>query len=302
MAIEASPNFFIVGAPKSGTTALYTWLRKNPAIFMPSLKEPKFFAADICHHQRRVTTLPEYLALFKEARVNVIGEASTCYLASRRAPFAIREFCPEARIIVLIRNPVDVMQAQHSERMFAGSEHISDFAMALDSQVTRKWRSGRFRGERVMRSDYRELVRFSEQIERYFDVFGRDCVHVAIYDDLARDPQSVCENVLRFLRVSQSTKCGFQVINANKQVRSVIVQDLLRRPPGLVRKIVRTLLPAEVRHVVGTSFHRLNVEVTPRQALEQSFRQRLLIECKPDIQRLCSVLNRDLSNWFAGCN
>lgn len=85
---------------------------------MSKLKEPQFFAADICGDQRNVTTLSEYLTHFREARTDVIGEASTWYLGSRYAAHAIREFCPLARIVVMLRNPIDVMYAAHSERLF----------------------------------------------------------------------------------------------------------------------------------------------------------------------------------------
>src|ERR1700747_3640485 len=117
------PNFFIVGAPKAGTTALYSYRAQHPEVFMSRLKEPQFFASDICGNQRNVTTLSEYLKLFEDAHALAIGEASTCYLASPGAAEQIRSVCQEPRIIVMLRNPVDVMYAEHSERLFDGTEH-----------------------------------------------------------------------------------------------------------------------------------------------------------------------------------
>ncbi len=157
---------------------------------MPKLKEPQFFAADICGDQRQVTTLTQYLAYFREARANVIGEASTCYLGSKNAACNIREFCPHARIIIMLRNPIEVMYAVHSERIFGGVEHITKFAVAVDSSEIRKWRSGRFKGQPWVRLSYRELVKFSEQVERFIGVFGRQNVHVVIYDDLRKESRA----------------------------------------------------------------------------------------------------------------
>src|SRR2546430_2774457 len=166
------PDFFIVGAPKAGTTALYSYLKQHPELFMCNPKEPQFFARDICGHQRKVTTLLEYLRHFEDTHGVAVGEASTCYLGSPGAAQEIRAFCGKARIIIMLRNPIDVMYAEHSERLFDGTEHITSFPLALDSKEDRIWRCGKFCGERVIRLEYRELVKSSEQVKRFIDVFG----------------------------------------------------------------------------------------------------------------------------------
>jgi len=106
----SKPDFFLVGAPRSGTTALYTYLKSHPEIFMSPIKETQFFAADLLGEHRPIRTWAEYLNCFSGAQSEKrIGEASALYLSSRSAPAAIKAFCATARIIVILRNPVDMM-------------------------------------------------------------------------------------------------------------------------------------------------------------------------------------------------
>ena len=157
------PNFFIVGGPKCGTTALHTNLKNHPEIFMSRIKEPQFFASDIFCDQRTVRTLPDYLNCFVAARHEKrIGEASTAYLGSRNAAQEIKAFNPNAQIVIALRNPVEVMYAEHSERVFCNVEHIRNFNAALDSSEERTWRTGPFKNQRVIRLSYQDAARFSQ--------------------------------------------------------------------------------------------------------------------------------------------
>jgi hypothetical protein len=292
-----APNFFIVGAPKSGTTALHSYLRQHPDIFMSKLKEPQFFAADICGEQRSVISISEYLTHFNDARTKVIGEASTCYLASNRAAHDIREFCPNARIIVMLRNPIDVMYAEHSERVFDGIEHVEKFATALECNEVRKWRSGRFKGQDVVRVSYRELTQFSQQVKRFIDAFGTSNVHILLYDDFAKNPTLAYKEVLAFLGVWPNHECAFDVIHANRRIRSTMVQDLLLNPPKPAQKLVRAVLPRTIRQRLGNYLNRSNIKFVARPVLDQQFRKRLESEYESEVQQLSKLVNRDLSHW-----
>ena len=158
------PDTFVVGAFKSGTTALYEYLRAHPQIFMCVPKEPMYFGADLTPRYRRMTE-QEYLALFADAQPGQrAGEASPWYLYSHSAPAEIAHFAPDARIIVMLRNPVDVMHAQHGQLVFNRREDITDFAAALEAEPARR------RGERIpgdaIRPEalyYRHSVHFAEQ-------------------------------------------------------------------------------------------------------------------------------------------
>jgi hypothetical protein len=296
------PNLFIVGAPKSGTTALYSYLQRHPQIVMSKVKEPQFFASDVCGDQRCIRTMSEYLNCFDspDKDVVVVGEASTCYLGSKRAPLEIHEFCPEARVIVMLRNPIDVMYAEHSERVFGGTEHITDFEVALDSPEPRRWRSGPFKGHLVRNLSYRELTTFSEQVQRYFGVFGQESVHVIIYDDFARHPDVAYRSVVSFLEVDPRRKIDFDVVNSNRRARSSGVRDLLRHPPEPAKRLARALLSQRMRRALGDCFRWLNIKRAARPPLDGRFQRRIAVEYAPEVSQLSSLLNRDLlSIWIA---
>jgi len=291
------PNFFIVGAPKAGTTALWFYLRQHPQIFMSALKEPQFFACDTRGDQRTVTRLADYLDHFRGANALAIGEASTCYLGSPAAPHKLKEFCPEARIIIMLRNPIDVMYAQHSECVFDGTEHIRDFRLALDSKEPRIWRSGPRRGLPVKRLGYRELVKFSQQVCHFLEVFERPQVHVIVYDDFATDTRTVYKNVLRFLGVDANHKCSFDVVHANRNIRSTVIQDLLRQPPNLIGRLAHSLLTKHARAVLGNRLNRMNTKVAVRSKLDPQFRRRLETDFICEVNQLGQLIGRDLSSW-----
>jgi len=299
MGATAEPNFFIVGAPKAGTTALWTYLRQHPQIFMSTLKEPQFFASDIRGNQRNITNLPDYLELFRGAQQPAIGEASTCYLGSPAAPREIKTFCQQARIIIMLRNPIDVMYAQHSECVFDGTEHIADFRTALDSMETRVWRSGRCRGQPVQRLGYRELVKFSQQVRSFLEAFGRPNVHIIVYDDFAADSAEVYRSVLTFLGVSPSHECSFDVVHANRTIRSSAIQDLLRHPPNLVKRFTRAFLTKRARTGLGHRLNRINTRVVVRPMLDPEFRRRLETDFISEVQQLGHLVGRDLSSWVS---
>jgi hypothetical protein len=292
------PDFFIVGAFKSGTTALYHYLRQHPQIFMPVHKEPLFFGDDLTRRYGRLT-FDEYLALFRGARPDQrVGEASTWYLYSRSAAREIRDFSPDAQIIVMLRNPVDVMYAQHSQLVFNATENLTDFEMALEAEADRR------RGQRLppgpLRVEnlfYRESVRFADQLERYLEVFGRERIHVVLYDDFRDDTARVYRAVLEFMGVDPSFRPAFEVVNESKRVRSRVLQRLVFQPPAPILASTRLLRRFPVAHRVRAAVLRLNSSAQPRPTLNQALRSHLQEEMTPTVERLSALLDRDLSHW-----
>src|SRR5258708_5345567 len=133
------PNFFIIGAPKCGTTALCKYLRENPRIFISTPKEPKYFDFDLSYPVKM--NREAYLALFSKADPrfqSAIGEASTSYLFSTRAVPEILKFNPGAKFIVMLRNPVELVQGWHNQCIIAGQEDILDFEEAWRAESERK--------------------------------------------------------------------------------------------------------------------------------------------------------------------
>ncbi len=126
--MAVTPNFFIVGAPKCGTTALYEYLRPHPSIFMPRHKEPHYFASDLGTYPF-IKTLDDYRRLFDGAGPQHlrVGEASVYYLRSTTAIANIRAFNPDAKLIAMFRNPVEMVHSLHSQLLYVAEENESDF-------------------------------------------------------------------------------------------------------------------------------------------------------------------------------
>ena len=293
------PDFFIVGAFKSGTTALYDYLGQHPQVFMPFHKEPLFFGDDLTRRYGRMTR-QQYLSLFADAGDGQrIGEASAWYLYSRCAADEIRDFAPGAQIIVMLRNPVDVMHAQHSQLLFNAAEDIPDFADALAAEPARRLGErlppGPIRRETLY---YRESVRFAEQLERYFDAFGRDRVHVILYDDFRDRTRQSYAATLSFLGVDESFEPRVEVVNANRRVRSTVLQRLIFQPPRPMLGTVRVLRRFPLVHRTRAMLLRMNSRAQRRTAMDPKLRAQLTEEFAPEVQRLASLIDRDLSAWM----
>jgi len=292
------PDFFVVGAFKSGSTALYEALRRHPQIFMPFHKEPVFFGKDLTHRYGAMT-LDDYLRLFTDAKPGQrIGEASTWYLYSTSAAKEIKEFSPEAQIIVILRNPVDVMYAQHNQLIFNVIEDIPDFADALAAEPDR--RSGKRLPPYPINVEnlfYRHSVHFSEQLERYFEVFGRDRVLVLLSDDLRSDGAGVMRKIFDFLGVDASLAAAPPRANDSRRVRSPLMQRLIFAP-----KLLLPLAPFLRRFAFVRAFRtrmlEANSEVRSQPPMDPALRRQLIEEFTPEIERLGKLIGRDLSAWL----
>lgn len=293
-------DFFIVGAPKCGTTSMYYYLRSHPQIFMPDRKEPHFFGSDLDFRDRTRLTLQEYQKLFMTARPDQkIGEASVFYLYSKLAAAEIREYNKRARIIIMLRSPIDMLYSLHSQRLYNGTEDIEDFQVAIDAQNDRK------RGRRLPRRlglvqglFYFDVANYVEQVERYLVAFGREQVHVIIYDDFSRDIATSYHDLCRFLGIHNDDRTDFEVVNQNKIARARWLSRLLWRPTGAIRKIARTIVPnSDIRRNVSTIIRQVNTISCTRDPLDVKLRKRLSGDLSPSVMRLGEILQRDLTHW-----
>ncbi|MGH7508107.1 MAG: sulfotransferase [Gemmatimonadales bacterium] len=298
------PDFFIVGAPKCGTTALYSYLRQHSAVFMPERKEPRFFATDLdCGSQREgryfVRDRDAYLQLFASAGMALrIGEASPQYLYSAMAAQNIKDFCDKAKIIALVRDPVELMYAYHWQRFNDGNEDIEDFGEALDAERERK-QGGRIPPKCFMAKAlwYREVATLSYQIERFMAIYPAEDLMVIVYDDMKADTPAVYRDVLRFLEVDDGFRPELPVVNASKHVRSKWVRDMLREPPAVVLRTARGLLPRGLRQRLVAQLWRRNIVQRPRRPMDPALRRRLQAEFAPEVERLGRLIGRDLTAW-----
>ncbi len=294
------PDTFIVGAFKAGTTAMYEYLRAHPQVFMSGVKEPMYFGLDLTPRYRRMTE-EEYLALFKEADpTQRAGEASPWYLYSESAAREIKAFSPEARIIIMLRNPIDVMHSQHNQLVFNRREDLADFGAALAAEPDR------LQGQRVpadaIRPEalyYRRSVQFPEQVQRYLDAFGRERVHFVVFDDLVADPRAAYRSVFRFLEVDPSVEIDASVYNPSRRPRSGLAQRLLFAPRGPLRSVFGRLRRVPAMHRVRDRLVSANSTRAERATMDADLRASLIDEFAPQVAELGLLIGRDLSAWSA---
>lgn len=298
------PDFFLVGAPKCGTSLMDTFLGRHPDLYMPT-KELHYFGRDLDFNDPPLTE-SAYLACFDKAPPGArCGESSTWYLYSRTAAREIREFCPDARIIIMLRNPVSMLYSLHSHQLWTGNEDIRDFGAALEAEPDRK--AGRRIPPRSVPKGgllYTEVARFSEQVARYYEVFGRERVIVVLADDFKKDNAGVYLSVLRFLGARTEGLDMDAILaqdawtrNENKAPRSRLVTRFLKHPrnQAAMRGTARGPLPGW--RTLLRALRRANIRYGERPPMDAAVKARLTATMAPEVRALGALIGRDLSFW-----
>lgn len=277
---------------------MYKYLEQHPEVFVPKWKEPNIFGTDLyCPYFLR--DKEQYLALFAAVRGEKrLGEASAWYLYSKLAAVEIKEFSPTAKIIIMLRNPVDMIYSLHGELFYAGDEDIESFEAALEAE------SERAQGVRVPKNCnqkfaliYRDTAKYADQVRRYWEVFGGKNVCTLIFEELKSDPALAYRNVCEFLDIDSNYVPRFEVANSRKQIRVKALRSLFRDRPLIVRVLARILLPAPLRHRFVWALQRLNTRHVPAPLLRRELRKKLQTEFLPDVEKLSNLLGRDLTYW-----
>lgn len=300
------PNFFIIGARKSGTTAMSVYLSTHPQIFMSSPKEPNYFADDL-PGARSIISLAHYLSLFSYAKPGqvVLGEASTIYLFSKTAVANILAFNPQAKILVMLRNPVDFVYSLHSQHLYTCEEVEPDFEIAWNLQEARA------QGQQIpascrepMNLQYRQFALFGEQMERVLAIVPPEQLKVVLFDDFKVSTSTVYREILQFLGVEDDGKTEFPVVNEQKTHKNQTLPRLIKRIQKRFRnEKAQTILRLKYwfgleRFSILSALTRLNVQKNTQPPLPAALRQQLQQEFAADIQKLSSIINRDLSLWL----
>jgi hypothetical protein len=306
---RTAPDFYIVGHPKSGTTALYEMLRRHPQIYMPELKEPWFFAEDMrprFQPPRSASppeTLDEYISLFDDAAPGQrTGEASSSYLWSTSAAERIAAQRPDARIIAILREPASFLRSLHMQllRTHVESKQQLREAIALES-ARREGKKIPRRSHRPQLLLYSNHVRYVEHLRRYHEAFPPEQVLVLIYDDFRSDNEATVRKVCSFLGVDESSPV--EVMDANQttiRLRSQQLDELLnvvsvgRGPVSrTVKAAVKAVMPSDLRAraIRATQSHLVMARPRPPdEELMLELRRRF----KPEVVALSEYLDRDL--------
>lgn len=263
-------------------------------------KEPHFFADDFPRN-RYVDTLEDYLTLFESAGTcKSIGEASVWYLYSECALERIKEFRDDARIVVLLRNPVDLVVSMHSENLYNFNEDIDDFVAAYAAQGER--RAGRTLPpdcRNPLMLQYTRLGRYHEWLTRVYSLFDADKVTVILLEELRANPRREYCRLLDFLGVADDGRVEFPRINVRKQYRVRRLGRFLQHPPERLRHWVTGL-----RRRTGIDLRRpalwLRGAISRPSAagtIDVTTRTRLAADFDADISALETLLERPLGIW-----
>jgi hypothetical protein len=295
---KSRPSFYLVGAPKAGTSALAALLDQHPQISMCHIKESNFHCPDL--DLPKPKSEQEYLSLFSVTPdTKVLADASILSLYSHQSAQSITQYVPHPKILMILRNPVDAMYAWYSQMSFVRNEPLSSFQAALDAEAERKqgrliptYGSTKFCPQLLF---YRDIMRYAEQIERYFSVLSRDQIMIFTYDDFKADSAAVYSKVLDFLELDSFTPKSQQV-NANKERRMPGLHSFLKKT---LAEPAKALLPTKTRSDLIVLIDKINSREVKRPQMDEQLKADLQAECLPDIIRLEKLIGRDLSHWYA---
>lgn len=296
------PNLFLIGAPKCGTTAICDQLGQHPEIFIPERKELDFFNTDmVCGPDEiRITEETDYLSYFAKRTEKYCGDGSITYLFSRAAPDNIIARKPDAKILAVLRNPFALVSSLYHFRRFNDRLIASDIEACLDEEE--RYFTANHPADGPMDTLYKlsGFAQYADGVERYQTLFGRENFHIIIYEDLIADRGRIFRDIFRFLDVDADFTPVNTVINKTRIKRSQFIHILMSRafqlPP--VRYSAQKL-PKRVRHRIYSRIVSLNTVKAERPPLEVHLRDRLMPKFRRDVEKLSTLIDRDLSFWLA---
>jgi hypothetical protein len=282
-------DFFIVGAPKSGTTSLYHYLNQHQDICMSLIKEPNYFSSEELNDQglyykaKVISKLESYHKIFiQEKDHQLLGEASVSYLFYQNVPLKIYKYNPTAKIIILLRNPIERAHSHYLMDYRLGHTKISLDAILNDSSV---------KDHALLYQQYIELGFYYNQVKRYVDVFGHDNVCVMLYDQLKENNEELTNNIIRFLNVDLNHGINFKTpYNMSKSSTNKIIQKLYSLT--FIRKSVSFLFPNSIISYINKIFFN-----NKENSLSTRLEDKLYNLYSEDILLLEKMLKIDLSSW-----
>lgn len=298
-----APDFALAGAPKSGTTSLYLALQNHPQICMSAIKEPQFFATDFPGY-REVGDARTYANLFRRRnKGKICGEASTLYLHSSRAISAMLERRPDAKIIALVRDPIELFQSLHNERVKDVNENQPDPEAAWAMQAERAQGRGipsTCSEPRLLQ--YRDLCLLGRQVERLIRKVPEKQRLILLFDDLKTRRDKCLRRICEFLGVSPEVHLELPRANSFATPRSIVAARLLRaaHTHPLVHPIEIHGKP--LLNQIGIApfawLERMNLRRVPKPRLRSEFRAMLRAEFASDVDLLSRLLNANLDHWL----
>ncbi|MDD3645901.1 MAG: sulfotransferase [Candidatus Gracilibacteria bacterium] len=299
------PNLFIVGAPKCGTTSMHYYLSQHPEIFMSEDKEPYFFCSDIIEeakkfnnnhsnlNQFKYKNLDEYLTIFNTKKTyKYYGESTVLNLYSKKAAKNIYNFNKDSKIIIMLREPVDFIYSLHSQFLHSYYEDELSFTKALELEKERKkWISLPKNINSPSILYYSEILKFSEQINRYLKLFPIENIKVILFNDLKNDTKAVYKNILKFLEVNNKNFLPeFSIQNPKTKVIFPKIKKILEFP--ILWKIPKIILPNKVYNKIK-NFINSKITIVKKYELDEKFKKELMKKYKNEVVELNNILHEN---------
>lgn len=294
------PNFLIIGAAKSGTTSLYYYLNQHPEIYMSPVKEPRFFALegedlnfknpDQGINESSVTDIDRYHHLFEGVSdEKAVGEASPLYLYSPKAVERIKHYVPDAKLIAVLRNPVDRAFSCYTHLIRENYE-VLPFSEALIEE------NNRIQNNWAHLWHYREGGYYYQQLKRYFDVFDREQIRIYRYEDLNSNSVEVVQDVFQFLGVNDNFKPDLTRMNVSGVPKSRLLHYLFDKGNPL-RTRLTPLFSKKIRKNFARQVRKWNLQQNKISIYPEDRRQ-LIEDFREDILKLQDLITLDLSTWL----
>ena len=296
MTCRRFPDFYILGAPKAGTSSLAQYLDDHPGIFVSKPKEPRYFADDFA--DRPITDEKSYLDLFSPAPEGaILGEATTDYLVSDVAVDRILAVRPDARFVVMLRNPIQMVPAMHAQERKNGYETIADPATAWASIAERKQGRGipALCNERK-RLFYDDRCRLGEQMQRLMAKVPADRLKVIFMEDFAAETERVYRETQSFIGIDGYEPRDFPVVNQRHHIKHPAAIQLWK-----LGKTAKDKLGLKTSFGLLSKVQALGMSSEPvaEGGDKRAFQRELRDYFQEDIERLAGLTGRDLTHWLA---
>ena len=297
------PDFYVIGAPKCGTTSLFACLKQHPMAFLPDIKEPQYFCSDF-PELMQVKTEASYLKLFKNAKVGqLIGEASVWYLFSKVAVANILRVNPQAKFIVMLRNPVDAVVSFHNHVVYSLVEPQNDFATAWNSRTLVKDATAEISEPASPFRAYEAIFSYQHQLERLYRQVPKSQVKVIFLEKFLQDPKHEFEQVLDFLELPPYRLDSYPVLNSARRWRYKFIERLLLKPPAFL-KVAMKVTEVALNHVGIRPIkllHKLFSAEGSASYVKRELKAELVKTFRPDVEQLRKSFPAELENlWDVG--
>lgn len=302
------PNLFLVGQPKSGTTALHSFLGQHPDIYMSEVKAPYFFCKDFHqesdnYHKSKlfydIRDEDDYLQLFSGAgSEKIVGESSDHSIYSKVAAEEIYKFNPEAKIIILLREPVNFLYSLHNQYVRITQEEEEDFSKALALEPLRI--QGKFISPRIMCPSflyYSKRVEYYNKVKRFYDVFEPNQIKTIIYEDFRADNDKNFREILHFLEIDTNVSAQYKSVNAGKEVRFKQLNYLLNNQ--VFKNTLRKVLSPKnydfiVEEIVARFLWKKSDKSSKSSSQSPEIRDELMKAFKPEVIKISQLIGVDL--------